>query len=242
MAFSAQQTKRMQVAILIVAGVVVAVLAIAVFSGALTPTSSGTAASDAAASQGDASTQDDAATQQAQGSQDGAATSEAHDMTHVDANYEGTVKQLQAQYDADPSNPSALLQLANGYFDWGAAARQVAETDEDDAHVVDLFNQAIARYDDYLADNPDSKSVEVDRAICIFYTGDTDRAIATLEDFVADDDSFGPAWANLGMFYENAGRTDDAKAAYERAIETDPDDAFGVRTYAQGRLDALNGK
>ena len=173
MAFSAQQTKRMQVAILIVAGVVVAVLAIAVFSGALVPASSSTTA------------QDGAAAQQDQGSASGTTSSEAHDMTHVDANYEGTVEQLQAQYDADPSNPSALLQLANGYFDWGAAALQVAETDEDNAHVVDLFNQAIARYDDYLADNPDSKSVEVDRAICIFYTGDTDRAIATLEDFVA---------------------------------------------------------
>ncbi|MBM6754991.1 tetratricopeptide repeat protein [Collinsella tanakaei] len=230
MAFSAQQTKRMQVAILIVAGVVVAVLAIAVFSGALVPASSSTTA------------QDGAAAQQDQGSASGTTSSEAHDMTHVDANYEGTVEQLQAQYDADPSNPSALLQLANGYFDWGAAALQVAETDEDNAHVVDLFNQAIARYDDYLADNPDSKSVEVDRAICIFYTGDTDRAIATLEDFVAADDSFGPAWANLGMFYENAGRTDDARGAYERAIEADADDAFGVRTYAQGRLDALDGE
>ena len=108
-------------------------------------------------------------------------------------------------------------------------------------YLVDALNQAIARYDDYLEDNPGSKSVEVDRAICIFYTGDVDRAISTLEEFVAQDDTFGPAWANLGMFYESEERIDDARAAYEHAIETDPDDAYGVLTYAQQRLDALNG-
>ena len=42
------------------------------------------------------------------------------------------------------------------------------------------------------------------------------------------------------MFYESAGRTDDAKAAYQKAIDADPDDAYQVKTYAQQRLTALN--
>ena len=42
------------------------------------------------------------------------------------------------------------------------------------------------------------------------------------------------------MFYESEGRTDDAKAAYERAVDADENDAYGVKTYAQQRLDALN--
>ena len=226
MAFSAQQTKRMQVVIVAAIAIVVAVIAFVVLSGAFAPRP----ASDADAAQ--TSTSSDATASGA---------SDEHDMSHVDANYTSTIEQLQAQYDADPTNPSTLLQLANGYFDWGAAAQQVAATDEDSKHVVDLFNQAIARYDDSLEDNPGSKSVEVDRAICIFYTGDVDRAISTLEEFVAQDDTFGPAWANLGMFYESEERIDDARAAYEHAIETDPDDAYGVLTYAQQRLDALNG-
>lgn len=228
MAFSAQQTKRMQVVIVAAIAIVVAVIAFVVLSGAFAPRSVNDADADAA----QASTSADATV---------SGTSDEHDMSHVDANYTSTIEQLQAQYDADPTNPSTLLQLANGYFDWGAAAQQVAATDEDSRHVVDLFNQAIARYDDYLEDNPGSKSVEVDRAICIFYTGDVDRAISTLEEFVAQDDTFGPAWANLGMFYESEERIDDARAAYEHAIETDPDDAYGVLTYAQQRLDALNG-
>ena len=207
MAFSAQQTKRMQVVIVAAIAIVVAVIAFVVLSGAFAPRP----ASDADAAQ--TSTSSDATASGA---------SDEHDMSHVDANYTSTIEQLQAQYDADPTNPSTLLQLANGYFDWGAAAQQVAATDEDGKHVVDLFNQAIARYDDYLEDNPGSKSVEVDRAICIFYTGDVDRAISTLEEFVAQDDTFGPAWANLGMFYESEERIDDARAAPSRPIPMTP--------------------
>ena len=44
------------------------------------------------------------------------------------------------------------------------------------------------------------------------------------------------------MFYENDGRTDKARQAYVTAIEAAGDaDAYGVRDYAQDRLDALNG-
>lgn len=233
MAFDAQQTRRAQAIVLVAAAVIVVAIAAVVFSGALTPgASNGTADSTSQAADGATDGSSQAAGQ--------AVTSGEHDMTHVDANYASVVEQLQAQYDSDPSNPSALLQLANGYFDWGVAAREVVATDEDDAHVVDLFNQAIARYDDYLEQNPDSKSVEVDRAISIFYAGDRDRAIAELESFTAEDGSFGPAWANLGMFYETEGRTDEAIAAYERAIESDSSDAYGVKDYAQQHLDALS--
>lgn len=232
MAFDAQQTRRAQVIVLAATAVIVVAIAAVVFSGALTPgAANGTADSTSQVADGAADGSSQAA---------GQAVSSEHDMTHVDANYASVIEQLQAQYDSDPSNPSALLQLANGYFDWGVAARGVGATDEDDAHVVDLFNRAIARYDDYLEQNPDSKSVEVDRAISIFYAGDRDRAIAELESFTAADGSFGPAWANLGMFYETEGRTDEAIAAYERAIESDSSDAYGVKDYAQQHLDALS--
>lgn len=237
MAFNAQQVKRMRVAVLIAVGAIVVVIAVVVFSGAFagSGTAGGAGASDTDTTQPATDTAYDGAAT----SGDDATTSDEHDMSHVDATYSATVEQLQAQFDADPSNPSALLQLANGYFDWGVAALDVVVGDEDQAHVTDLFNQAIARYDDYLEANPDSKSVQVDRAISIFYTGETDRAIEELEDFVAADDSFGPAWANLGMFYESAGRTDEARDAYERAIEADSSDAYGVKAYAEQRLEAL---
>ena len=55
------------------------------------------------------------------------------------------------------------------------------------------------------------------------------------------DDSFAPAWANLGMFYESHGDTAKAKKAYRAAIDAaEQDDTYGVKDYAQQRLDALN--
>lgn len=254
MAFDTKQTKKAQAAIVIAALAVAVILLVVVLSGGLAPksASSGAAGSATAATtttgsaSGAVTTTDSGSSSTSSTDTSGTAatsTSSSSQLSSVDevnATYGKAEQQLQAQYDADQTNPSALLNLANGYFDWGTAVMNVAKTDADNQHVKDLFQKAIGLYDQYLTKNPGSKSVEVDRAISIFYTGDTDKAIQTLEAFVKADDSFGPAWANLGMFYEKAGRTDDAKAAYEKAIKADPSDTYQVKTYAQQRLDALN--
>lgn len=227
MAFNRNQTRRMQAALVLGVLAVAVVLLIVVLSGALTPRAATPSGSSSAAS---ATTAAGATSGTASGSES---------STDVDASFSVTEQQLKAQYEADPSNPAALLNLANGYFDWGAAAMGAATTDEQRAHARELFSKAIDSYNEYLDKNPSSKSVIVDRAISIYYTGDVTRAIQELETFTQEDGSFGPAWANLGMFYEGAGRTDDARAAYERAIEADPDNTYQVKTYAQQRLDAL---
>ena len=64
--------------------------------------------------------------------------------------------------------------------------------------------------------------------------------VETLEGFVTEVDDFGPAWANLGMFYESENRADDARAAYEKAIAADSDNSYGVKHYAQARLVTLD--
>ncbi len=38
------------------------------------------------------------------------------------------------------------------------------------------------------------------------------------------------------MLYEANGRTDDATAAFNKAIECDPDDEYGARSYAEQAL------
>lgn len=223
MAFSSKQAGRARAAIVIVALVIVAGIAVAVFSGAFSPAPQA-ASSDASAVVGTES-----------GASDGDALEE------IDAQYGTATSSLLSQYEADPSNPSALLDVANGYFDWGVAAMNHAADDEDSAHATELLNDAIGYYDTYLEANPEAKAVVVDRAICRFYTGDTDTAIADLEALTSDSaDSFAPAWANLGMFYEATGRVDDARNAYEAAIDAAGDaDAYNVKSYAQERLDAL---
>lgn len=227
MAFNAQQTGRARIAVIIVALVAVAGIAVALVLQLATPATTGSA---------DASAQDAVQTQ-SDGSQD---TQDEDVMETVDAQYGTAAQTLRTQYEADPSNPSALLNLANGYFDWGVAALNHSDGTEDEAHAREIFTNAIEYYDEYLDGNPGSKSVVVDRAICVFYTGDHDAAISALESLLADDDSFAPAWANLGMFYETDGRTDDAATAYQRAIDAaGDDDAYNVKDYAQQRLDAL---
>lgn len=230
MAFNREQTKRAQAGVVIAILVLAVLLLVFVLSGALAPRSATRAAGSSAASTS-------APAPSAAGTAaPGASESSPSD---VDASFSAAEEQLKAQYEADPSNPAALLNLANGYFDWGASAMGAATTDEERARARELFSSAIDSYDEYLAKNPESKAVIVDRAISIFYTGDTTRAISELEAFTEKDADFGPAWANLGMFYEGAGRTDDARAAYERAIETDPDNTYQVKTYAEQRLQAL---
>ena len=236
MAFNQAQTRAVRVAVVSLALVAVIVLAVAVVGGGMLSAQGGAQDNGATAPASDAAAA-------SEGSNSSSDTDEVT-MDQVDAQYEQATNTLQEQYDADPDNPSALLSLANGYFDWGAAARTYAKTEDDDYHVVDLFSKAIARYDDYLerygSGNGSNKSVQVDRAIAIFYTGDVDTAVSTLESFVAQTSDFGPAWANLGMFYESQGRVDDARSAYERAVSSDTDNSYGVKDYAQARLDALN--
>lgn len=227
MAFNAEQTKRTRAVLVILLLAAVVALAAVVLSGAFSSKgATGESQTSQQSGQGDGQTD----------SEGQSAADDAHTMDDVDATYGTAAKQLKAKYDANPADPSTLLNLANGYFDWGSAALGHAQGDEDHQHAIDLFKQAIGYYDTYIERNPGSKSAEVDRAICVFYSGDHTAAIAALEDFVAADSTFGPAWANLGMFYENDGRIEDAKAAYNKAIEADPEDTYQVKTYAQQRL------
>ena len=236
MAFNSQQTTRARAIVLIAALVVVVAIAVAVIAGGFNPASQAAQGADTSAgtTAGQASTD---------GTSSDAADSDADAMETVDAQYGTAAQSLRAQHEADPTNPTTLLNLANGYFDWGVAALNHAAGDDDEAHATELLNEAIGYYDSYLADNAGAKSAIVDRAICVFYTGDHASAIAALEDLVTNlDAGFAPAWANLGMFYEAEGRTEEASNAYQTAIDAaGAEDAYGVRDYAESRLAALNG-
>lgn len=170
--------------------------------------------------------------------QDGGSVSmpEGHPDLDVDDEGNATV--------ADGADPSALaaddaLTRANNFFDMGMAAMEAAQDDAARQQAAGLFSQAISYYDEHLKTAP-SPAVEVDRAICVFYSGDHEGAIADLEDLTAREGDFAPAWANLGMFYESHGDAAKAKKAYRAAIDAaEKDDTYGVKDYAQQRLDAL---
>ena len=112
-----------------------------------------------------------------------------------------------------------------------------AQREADEAHRDELFRRAEGYFDRYLA-LEESDSIEVSRILCEFYLGETDAALEELETFTASHD-FGPAWANLGMFYVNAGENDKAKQAFNAAIAADADDAYGAKSYAEQYLSYL---
>ena len=136
MAFNSQQTTRARAIVLIAALVVVVAIAVAVIAGGFNPASQAAQGADTSAgtTAGQASTD---------GTSSDAADSDADAMETVDAQYGTAAQSLRAQHEADPTNPTTLLNLANGYFDWGVAALNHAADDDDEAHATELLNEAI---------------------------------------------------------------------------------------------------
>lgn len=155
-------------------------------------------------------------------------------------NYE-KVEPLEERLKEEPENLAVLLNLGNAYMNWGYSAKYSGTTDEEQDYAKGLLQKAISYYDDYLKLN-DSNAVKVDRALCQYYMGDTDKAIESLEKIAKDNPDFPLAWANLGMLYEQQGDSEKASDAYRKAIESDKDDEYGAKSYANSRLISLNSK
>lgn len=171
-------------------------------------------------------------------SSDSAAATTSSYMDQLDSRYSATASSLESKLEANPDDAASLINLANTYLTWGDMARNYASTDDERAHVTDLLQKAEGYYDTYLASN-DANAAHVNRALCQYYLGDTDGAIAALEQFCAGAADYAPAWANLGMIYEDAGETDKATDAYNKALEVDPDDTCGMKSFVTSKLQSI---
>ena len=155
--------------------------------------------------------------------------------------YKPQAKRFEKKLESNPDNLAALLNAGKMYMNWGYAADYAATNDEEHAYAYSLVNKAIEYFDRYLALN-DAKSVRVDRALCYYYTDQTEEAVSQLEAFSEAEPEYPLIWANLGMLYELIGETEKANEAYKTAAECDPDDEYGAKSYANGRLIELNKK
>lgn len=170
-----------------------------------------------------------------------------YNVEYFDNMYEDTVADLESTVEQNPDDSASLLTLANDYYTWGSYVSMLATTDDETSHGLDLFGKAVERYDQYLGlvgddtSSDDVNSARVSRAMCLYYQGQTDEALSALEELTqsSEDFSYAPAWADLGLLYEYSGSTDKAIAAYQRAIECDPDDEAGAKSYAEQRLESL---
>lgn len=196
-------------------------------------------AEEQAQEQEEAQTTDDASTE------DEAEESTATGMDLVDANYKAVVDPLEAKLSENPKDLATLLNLGNDYMAWASDAYSYATDDESLLHVNELFDKAIGYFDSYLELN-DSIAVKTSRAMCLLYKGDTDDALASLQELTdseatsdAEPAEYGRAWANMGYIYEYQGETEKAEEAYQQAKEHDKDDEYGAKSYADQRLAAM---
>ncbi len=176
-------------------------------------------------------------------SSDASSSSDAKTVSQVDADYQQKIDTLTSRLSANSMGSAglaAIANLGNAYMDWGEALTQASDADDNDEHVKATFAQAVEYYDQYLEQEPDSNAVRVDRAICAYYAGDEDGAVSALESFVGDNPDFSPAWMNLGMFYEQSSRYDEALSAYSAAISADAKDPYNMSSYAQLRALIVN--
>ena len=160
-------------------------------------------------------------------------------MDLVDSNYQAVVVPLEEKLKDNPEDLATLLNLGNDYLSWAAEASSYSsESDEAKAHVDDLFAKAISYYDQYLALN-DSNAVKVNRALAQLYQGNVTEATDALVALTNEAPDYGPAWSNLGYVYEMQYNQDAAREAYEKAVEADPDDEYGAKSFANRRLAAM---
>lgn len=170
-----------------------------------------------------------------------AATTESQSnaqLEQVDSKYQASVDKLEAKLQDNSGDAATLINLANDYFEWAKSAKSYASTDDENAHVTDLYTKAMGYYDQYLASN-DANAAKVNRALCQYYTGDADGAKSALEAFVSATTDYAPAWSALGTIYEEQGDTAAATDAYNKALSADPNNEYGLQSTINSKLSSL---
>ena len=181
-------------------------------------------------------------TTQDDGAQSDSST-EASTVAEIQAQYASLIESLEGKLADDPDNLTHLASLGNNYMDEGVDMKSASGAADHEETIAEVFSKAVGYYDDYLeaaaagdADADSVSAVTVDRAVCLFYSGEEDQAIADLSSFLEGTDDYVMGWYNLGAFYSQQGDNDQAKEAFNKVIELDPDNESGVVSYAQLQL------
>ncbi len=159
--------------------------------------------------------------------------------------YTQTIDQYNGLIKDNPSESVNYLNLANEYYDYAAAVLQGTVKSSEGSD--DLFNKAIENYETFRgmdagADSSTIAVVSVNEAMAYYYTGDTANALSILQGQTGLTPDNAVVWARLGLVYANSGDAADATAAYNKAIELDPNDTTGAKSFATQQLSLINGQ
>ena len=149
------------------------------------------------------------------------------------------VKKFEERLEKDPKNLAALLNLGQIYMNWGYSAQYSGTTDEEKDYANGLLNKSVEYFDQYLAIE-DSDAVKVQRLSSLYYLGNTQESLDAMKQITEEKPDYPLAWAHLGLFYEWQYDQTNALAAYKKASETDPNNEYGVKDFAEEHIQSIN--
>ena len=137
------------------------------------------------------------------------------------------IQAREASLTADPKNYTLLVAQGQAYFDWAqsvlsATQAQLQANPAAPRQDTPYWKLAVPYYRRALSVKSGDPNVMTDYSTTLFYSGDTTTAIAVGEDVRTLSPSFSPVVFNLGVYYEAAGQTAKAKAAFQEYLRLDP--------------------
>jgi len=161
-------------------------------------------------------------------------------LATVNAQYQPTVAAITSTLQSEPESYTALVSLANTYFDWAASVQQASQTSTAAAGADQpLWVSAKDAYSRAIAVKNEEPPVQVDYAITLFYTGETTKAVKVATQVTKDTPDFAPAYFNLGIFYRALGQNKESAAAFNQAVKLDPEGKQINLEFAKTQLEQL---
>ena len=118
------------------------------------------------------------------------------------------IDMLKAQLFSDPNNARLLGILGDALFE------------------SQRYAEAIGAYEKSLSINPNNADDANSLALAYFYTGDTDKAITTINSATEADPTYKHAWLSKGFIMTSYGHNEEAVMALNKVKELDPGGAL----------------
>lgn len=166
-------------------------------------------------------------------------------VADVDKLYQPREKEIEQKVKSNPKDLQAQLALAENYLNWGNYAKGLSTSDADKAHVKDLFNKALAAYDQGISGAKAAQSAtdqfEVGKALTYFYDGTStsEKTQASLKE-IATREKSSFAWFVLGNMYGMNSDYKAARSAYESAASADTKGEKEFKEAAQKRIQMID--
>ncbi len=177
------------------------------------------------------------------------ASSASNTVSGVEAQYSSLISSLTQKLDDNPDSLAYLANLGNAYMNSALAMAAASDAASFAEKVEASYASAVGYYDRYLeaaskdsssADQESINTVTLKRALCQFNMGEEETAIQEVEDLLNAQPDYAMGWYELGTLYEQQGNSEEARAAYNKAVEADGEEGSAASLNAQFRLMILD--